>query len=239
MLSLILFLSLTSELPNGIEDIQVGDCLTFDDMQVLIGVHTKDLYLGGECGVPYELDVGITQTGLCQDPLLTASWSREMAEHDKWGMWWPGSPPCQVSVTKSEFAAHFVERLNPLSLDEAGQPILPACLPEDFYVATVQTEKMETKLFEVGTGEMYLPNPLVVHKELYTLNPELGVQPSDCFDRKLVVEYTGWGKFKSYWRETACAQEAPRICRNAKMKADETDSGDTCVRITAIEECQK
>lgn len=239
MLSLFLFLSLTSELPNGIEDIQVGDCLTFDDMQGLIGVHTKDLYLGGECGIRYPLDEGVYQSGLCVDPILTGSWSREMAEHDKWGMWWPSSPPCYVSVTQSEFAAHFVERLNPLSLDEAGEPVLPACVPEDFYVATVQWEKMQTKLFEVGTGEMYLPNPLTVHKESYVLDPELGAQLSSCFDRKLIVEYTGWGKFKSYWREIPCGEDKARICRNAKMKADETDSGDTCVRITAIEDCQK
>lgn len=235
MLTFIL-LSLLSA-PQTIEEIKKGDCLTFNDMQRIVGVHSKDIYLAdeGECGIDYLKEDSVAQNNLCSENLQTGIWQREIAEHKKFGMFFPWSPPCFASVTKVDFTNYELSRVNPLDEDQA----LPICSNDDFFVNHIQTETLRTKKWEVGQGYMYLPNPLLVRDEKYILNEDNGYERTSCYDRKLIVSYEGWGGFESKWWEYPCDSETPRICREAEMKSSENEDGETCILVKKIYDCQK
>ncbi len=236
-----LFNSLSDEAPlppETIDDLKPGQCLTFEDMQKLGGVFSKDVYLAGEgkCSEEYSLDGEISDSQVCIDPVVTGSWERKIAEHKKWGMWWPSRPPCFTSVT--EAAVRNVSYTRVLSTSDEGEgPV--ACMPDDIIATQIQEESFKTKYWEVGEGEMYLPDPLLVRTEDYAVDPVLGSVLMNCRIQQLKVSYKGWGSFESKWWRYSCGQEKPERCRVARMKASETESGDTCILIRQIDECDQ
>jgi len=223
--------------PRTIAEIKEGDCLTFADMQTLVGVQTKDVYLAGEgnCRVDYPKSAEVSQLGVCREPLITGYWQRNLAEDKKFGVYFPWSPPCFASVTEADFINYHVAEIFGTS-DESDSS---SCAMENLFVDRIQTEKFRAKKWEAGEGYIFLPNPLVVRDERYSLTEENGYVRSSCAERKLIVSYTGWGSFESNWWEFSCDSEVPKVCRHSKMKSSENKKGETCILVKTISNCQK
>lgn len=207
------------------DDIQEGDCLSMNQLQELSGVSDPKLYYAGDCGVEYELDGILTDTLACGLELHGGQWSRVILEHKKPGFFWPSPIPCMASVTA---AMKEIYRRDLISEESA-------CVEEETFIETYQTEILITKHVEIAQGEAYLPNPLIVHTESYTHEGDAILQ-SSCKNSEIRGNYLGWGKGEVQWIEDDCTGQRTR-CQVIKISPGEDEDGNSCAQIDQIVDC--
>src|SRR4051812_7720925 len=108
-----MFLMMLSVLINTqslFTDVQVGDCLSVEKVEQLVGVENPDLYFAGKCQVDYPPDGKVEEKTLCMDPAETGKWSRKILEHKQFGIFFPHSVPCYASVVELQYEhTHYSE----------------------------------------------------------------------------------------------------------------------------------
>src|SRR5665213_3151997 len=170
---------LGAALIQGIGDVQVGNCLTFDQIQGVLEVERTDIYQGGECDKDYGLDGKVSQDLACGLHLDTGEWHRSMVKHKKPGVYWFSEPPCWMSP---EFSSYENSTYSEIAQNNDQSN---TCTAANAVVFKYQQEKLETKKFEIGQGEAYLPNPLWVHLEKFGANEKGVYQKLSCIEREV------------------------------------------------------
>ncbi len=221
------FALLSTAVVHNIDDVQVGNCLTFDDMQAVFETERKDIYEGGDCDIDYLLEGELNQDLACGTTLATGEWNRQMVRHKKPGVYWFSKPPCMMSV---EFLNYY--RTTYAEITEGL-----ACTKENSRVLKYQQEKMTTTKYDVGQGQAYLPSPLWIHREVFGFDENQNYIRTSCTEAESTSSYLGWGQFDARWTEKVCDAEKISKCREAKLTASENEKGQTCLRVDEITDC--
>jgi hypothetical protein len=214
-------------LGQGIDDIKVGNCLTFPEIQNMAGTERSDIYLGGDCETQYEVDGALSEKLSCGDLPGTGEWHRSMVQHDKPGVYFFSRPPCRKSVQY-------------LSYESTAFSDIPAgevCTKENSKVAHYRQEKLATKRFDVAQGQVYLPDPLWVHREDFGVSDAGEYARLHCEESEVRADYLGWGVFHVRWSEHNCGEEKLLKCREAKISASENEHGEACGRVDEFTDC--
>lgn len=210
------------------EEIEVGNCLGIEDLYEQLGVYKMELYTVGECGDAHGSEGVYEESLTCGENYQAGNWDRVVREHKAPGFWWPRPVPCMASVTGA------VSEVQLLVSKDAE-----VCSAEQSYVSDYYYERLMSRKYKAGQGELYLPDPLAIFYNTYGFDSEAGHFEETCRQTYIRGSYDGYLTIdlKREVIEGCPGQTQETSCQVYSVGQGEDSEGNTCALVKAIKSC--